>query len=358
MNPKSMESDQPAASKPRRVRLDDIAKRCGVSVSTVSRALSSGKGVRPDLRDKIIAAAHAQNYALPSSVAGSKVILAASSAAMIDFVRNQFTTHVMDGLMARAEALGVGVVSRSVSNTAEEEALLKEADQAPDIAGVLFLTLDDDAMLEAARDFAKPIVLVNGDDPFMRLSSVAPCNRSAAHLATDHLLGLGHQRILFLMRPGRRTIERRHEGWRDAMRAAGHTGLDDLVLTVEDWLPDLAQKALARRLSEKQGPDFTAILAAGDSLAAGAIEALRHAGLRVPEDVSVVGMDDLPQAAFLNPPLTTVHIPMRAIGAAALDLLRDKVAGLDGPTRRVELACHLVERQSAAAAPGSQKGFA
>lgn len=334
----------------RRVRLQDIAQKCGVSVSTVSRALSSGKGVRPDLKAQIVEMAVSQNYAIPSSVAGQKVILAASSAAMIDFVRNQFTTHVMEGLMERAGALGIEVISRSISNREEERKLLDEAENTDDIAGVMFLTLDDQTMLDEARNFSKPIVLVNGDDPFMRLSSVTPCNRSAAHLATDHLLGLGHENILFMMRPGRRTIERRFEGWRDAMTAAGHADLDRFVLEVDDWLPDLADRVLTQVI-ERGVPQFTAVLAAGDSLAAGAMLALQRAGIAVPEQVSVVGMDDLPQAAFLNPPLTTVHIPMRAIGAAALDLLRDKVVGLDGPPRRVELACHLVVRQSAGPAP-------
>jgi DNA-binding LacI/PurR family transcriptional regulator len=77
-----------------------------------------------------------------------------------------------------------------------------------------------------------------------------------------------------------------------------------------------------------------------------------RAGYRVPSDVSVMGMDDLPQAAFHNPPLTTMHIPMREIGAASLDLLLDDLGGMDLPPRRVELACHIVERQSTGPARG------
>jgi DNA-binding LacI/PurR family transcriptional regulator len=122
---------------------------------------------------------------------------------------------------------------------------------------------------------------------------------------------------------------------------------EDLIVSVDDWLPELAAQAIASRIGAR-GLDFTAVLAAGDSLAVGAMMGVQQKGFSVPGDVSVMGMDDLPQAAFLNPPLTTMHIPMREIGSVALDLLRDNLSGLPMPPRRVELACHLVERSSTA----------
>lgn len=331
----------------RRVRLEDVAKHCGVSISTVSRALAGEKGVRSELRNRVIEAAKIFNYALPTSIAGRKVILAASSVAMIDYVRNQFTLHVLEGLKERALALGVEIVTRPIDNSAEESSVLADAQADDDVAGLLFLTLDDEDMLAQTTAFAKPVVLVNGDDPLMRLSSVTPCNRSAARLATEHLLGLGHERIIFLMRRGRRTIERRFEGWQDGLRQKGVGDLKSLVVEVEDWLPELAAEAIEARI-KRTGLDFTAVLAAGDSLAVGAMMGVTRSGFNVPRDVSVMGMDDLPQASFHNPPLTAMHIPMREIGAAALDLLRDNVGGLSMPPRRVELACHIVERQSTA----------
>jgi len=329
----------------RRVRLEDLAEQCEVSISTVSRALAGEAGVRADVRARVLAAARAANYAMPSSVAGKTVILAASSAAMIDYVRNQFTVHVLEGVQQRALALGLNIVQRPVADRADEVRMLEAARSDDGIAGLLFLTLDDEEMLEATRGYPKPVVLVNGDDPYMRLSSVTPCNRSAARLAADHLVALGHERILFLMRPGRRTIERRFEGWQESFRHHGLPASDDLVMTMEDWLPELAARAIAERIATR-GLDFTAVLAAADALAMGAMLGVQQAGYRVPEDVSVMGMDDLPQAAFLTPPLTTMHIPMREIGAAAVDLLRDDLTGLPMPSRRLELACHIVERRS------------
>ena len=244
-------------------------------------------------------------------------------------------------------ALGVELVSRSIAGPDDQIALLEEAATDPAVVGCLFLTLDDEAVLTLTGGFPKPVVLVNGDDPAMRHSSVTPCNRSAARLAAQHLIGLGHRRILFLMRRGRRTIERRFEGWQDALRESGLEA-QGLALEVNDWLPELAADAIGRRIAAR-GLDFTAVLAAGDSLAVGAMMGVQKAGYRVPADVSVMGMDDLPQAAFQSPPLTTMHIPMREIGAASLELLLHDLGGLRLPPRRVELACHLVERQSTAA---------
>ena len=333
----------------RRIRLEEIAARCGVSVSTASRALSGAGGVRDELRTTIIETAKSMNYAIPASVAGRKVILAASSVAMVDSARSQFTYHVLDGLNERARMLSVELVTRPVATPQDEIALLRESERDDSVAGCLFLTLDDADVLTLTAGFSKPIVLVNGDDPSMRHSSVTPCNRSAAMLAAQHLIGLGHRRILFLMRRGRRTIERRYEGWRDALIGGGFTGFDDLAVEVQDWLPELASKAIKERIAAR-GLDFTAVLTAGDSLAFGAIAGVQEAGYSVPADVSVVGMDDLPLAAFCSPPLTAMHIPMREIGSAALSLLLDDMAHSGLPSRRVELACHLVVRQSTAVA--------
>jgi len=330
----------------RKVRLEDVATRCQVSISTASRALAGIKGVEGALRIRIIETARAMNYAVPNSVAGRKVILAASSVAMVDYVRNQFNFHVLEGLNEGARNLGVEIETRPVASPEEEIALLADAEADAAVIGCLFLTLDDESVLTLAGGFGKPIVLVNGDDPAMRLSSVTPCNRSAARMAANYLLGLGHRRILFLMRRGRRTIERRLEGWRDALRDAAVDAPESLVLEVSDWLPELAAEALHKRIATK-GLDFTAVLAAGDSLALGAAMGVDRAGLKVPDDVSVVGMDDLPQAAFHKPPLTTMHIPMREIGAVALKLLLEGFGGDPLPPRRIELACNLVERQSA-----------
>lgn len=331
----------------RKVRLEDIAARCGVSMSTASRALAGEKGVRAEIRAQVMEMAKALNYSVPTSVSGQKIILAASSVAMIDYVRNQFTAQVLQGLHQRAETLGIEIVTRPVSSAKSDIENLRTALEDVSVAGFLFLSIDDENALALSRDFGKPVVLINSDDPLMRLSSVTPCNRSGARIGAEYLQSLGHERILFLMRRGRRTIERRFEGWRDALSAKCIRDFDDLTVEVEDWLPELAAAAIETRIAER-GLDFTAVLTAGESLAAGAMMGVQKAGFSVPGDVSVIGMDDLPQAAFYNPPLSSIHVPMHEIGASALDLLLDAVSGNATPARRIELACHIVERHSTA----------
>lgn len=329
----------------RRVRLQDLADFCGVSIATVSRALSGADGVRPDLLDRIQRAAMDFNYAMPSSLGGQKVLVLASAAAMDDFARSQFTLNVMQGLQERATLLRVELITRAISTPEDEQRALTEAEADPAIAGLLFLTLDDESMLAPTRGFAKPVVLLNGDDPMMKLSSIAPSNRAAGAMAADYLRQLGHRRILFLMRRGRRTIERRFEGWRDRMFPLDRGHDPSLVVEVADWLPDHAARAISDRIAQR-GCDFTAILAAGDVLAFGAMQALAAHGISVPREVSVMGMDGLPQGAFQNPPLTAIEMPMRDIGAAAIDLLRELHGGLPLPARRIELACRLLIRSS------------
>ncbi|MFN3722108.1 MAG: LacI family DNA-binding transcriptional regulator [Paracoccaceae bacterium] len=329
----------------RRIRLDDLATACGVSIATVSRALSGAPGVRPELVERIQRKAQEFRYALPSTLAGQRLLILASPAAMEDYARNQFTLNVMQGIEERAKLLRAGVVTQPITSTEQERQTLAEAANDPSVAGLLFLTLDAEDMLTGARNFKKPVVLVNGDDPLMQLSSVAPSNRAAAAMATDYLMRRGHRRILFLSRRGRRTIERRIEGWRDRMTLGGAALDPGLQVDVADWLPGCAAQAMQDRIA-RLGVDFTAVLCASDSLAMGCLQGLAALGVSVPGDVSVLGMDGLAQGAFFAPPLTAIEMPMRHIGAAAVDLLRDLSLGGHLPARRIELACRLVERQS------------
>ncbi|WP_128255760.1 LacI family DNA-binding transcriptional regulator [Falsirhodobacter deserti] len=331
-----------------RTRISDIANRLGISTATVSRALSGNGYVRDNLANRIRATAIEMNYALPGNVSGKRALLVASQEAMIDFQRNQFTTYVLEGLRERAASQDITLDTHIFRAELGIEAL-REAAMAEDVVGLMLVTLDD-ATLNLVRALEVPTVLVNGDDPEMWLSSVTPCNRSAAMLATRHLMRLGHRRILFLNRPGRRTIRRRLEGWQDALGEACDPAL---VVDVDDWTAEAAQTRMEAVL--RDGPDFTAVVAAGDVLATGAIVAVQAAGLSVPGDVSVVGIDGLPQGQYMSPALTSVRIPMEAVGALSLDLLvetaRLRRARVSLPARRIELACEIVHRASAGPAP-------
>ncbi|MBT9245998.1 LacI family transcriptional regulator (plasmid) [Gemmobacter fulvus] len=331
----------------KRPTIADIAQDLDLSTATVSRALSGRGYVREDVAARIHAKAQELGYPLREETAGSRVLLVASHAALLDLQRSQFTLHVLEGLRERASGLGIEVEVQGYSDPAEIPPMV--LDQPKGLLGIILMTVDD-ATIGLAHSLPCPVVLLNDDDPLMQIDSVAPCNRSAAALAAGHLKALGHRDIMFLTKPGRRTIARRLEGVRDVL---GATLRADHILEVEDWTAEAARNRVAEAL--RSGPGFTAIVAAGDILAAGAIFAIQESGRSVPRDISVIGIDGLPQGEFTAPALTTIAIPMRRIGAEALALVQENARNRqsDQPPvpRKVELGCRLIERASTAAPP-------
>lgn len=330
----------------RRPRLRDIAERCGVSVSTVSRALAGRKGVRPDLVRRVVEEAQLIRYPFANSLAGHRVLVAASEAAMIDYGRNQFTWLVLEGLRAGARAKEAELVPLALPDRGGG-ALIEEAMDDPDMAALILLTIDDVGLFDLAWERKWNTVLVNSEDPWMRLSSICPCNRSAARFATDYLLDRGHTEIAFVVRHGRHTIHRRQEGWRDALAARGIAPDEVDIITVGDFVPELAEAAVRERLDRSDFP-YTAVLCAADSLAVGTLRALTAHGVSVPGDISVVGMDDLPVGDFLKPRLTTIHIPSHDLGLLAFDVLHEQTGDPGRLPRVIELACRMTERESVA----------
>jgi DNA-binding LacI/PurR family transcriptional regulator len=159
---------------------EEIARRCGVSVSTASRALTGAAGVREQLRSQIVAAARNLSYAIPDLGGRPKGHHGRQQRRHGRQLARQFTFHVLDGLNEKARILGVELVTRPVASREDELATCCVMPKLIRlVAGCLFLTLEDD-MLPLTEGFSKPIVLINGDDPSMRHSSVTPCNRAAA----------------------------------------------------------------------------------------------------------------------------------------------------------------------------------
>jgi LacI family transcriptional regulator len=171
-------------------------------------------------------------------------------------------------------------------------------------------------------------------------------NEAGAHAMTSHLLSAGHRRILVLPGSvGYTTTEARTAGYRNALAAHGVAEDPDLVLhgnyTYED-----GERLVRGALERKTG--FTAVFAGSDMVAAGALEALQAAGLRVPEDVSLAGYDDIPLARHLTPKLTTVHVPYEEIGRTGARLALARAADNRATQQHVVLGTHVVVRQSVA----------
>jgi DNA-binding LacI/PurR family transcriptional regulator len=208
----------------------------------------------------------------------------------------------------------------------------------------LIPTVDRDAAVGRIVDAGMPCVVVDRDLGEMPVDQVLIDNDQGGYLAAEHLIDLGHRHIACLAGPSDVTPSAgRIAGFR---RALADAGLDVAAegLMRGNGRPDGGAAAMQQLL--EQGSDVTAVFAFNDQMAIGVIGALQRAGLRVPEDISVVGFDDIPQSAAIFPALTTVAQPIAEMGTTGVRLLLDRIARRDAPRRRVQLATRLVVRES------------
>ncbi len=326
-----------AAASSGRVTLRHVAEAVGVSISTASRALNGAPGISSDVRTRIQSAAGRLNYA--GATAGTATVI--SELQIADGSAGEFMHAVQRGMEKRARELGL---SLSVTHAGPSSLAWLEPDEVT--AGYLLLSMQREDIIEHLSARAIPTVIVNGREPLMRLDAVAPANHAGGYLGAQHLLELGHRRILTLAHSPRPTIRDRMAGSREAMHEAGLELAGDLVIELDAMRTDLAYNAVKERIALKRGCDFTAIHCYNDSCAFGAIAALTEAGLSVPGDVSIVGFDDIPTAALISVPLTTIRVDAEDIGARSVSRLVERIRLQDNLTTYIETAVKLVVRDS------------
>lgn len=323
----------------------DVAERAGVSHQTVSRVINNSPSVRPDTASRVRATIADLGYRPNRSAR----MLASTHSRLIG-VATWGTSHhgpqqVLLALDAAARRTEYRItVSTLHALTAEDT---KEAVEELLQLGVeaVVLIIPHDSMLRFAReaDLGLPTVVVEGDLSRMPLT-VGIDNVQGGQLATRHLLELGHRTVVHVAGPpGWAEASARVEGWRLELEAWGCE-----VSTLRwggDWS---AQSGYEAGVSLARDPDVTAIFAANDQMALGVIAALREAGRRVPDDVSVVGFDDLPESAFIDPPLTSVQQDFGELGRRTMALLERVLGGEKEPTAEL-VPTSLVVRSSTAA---------
>ena len=238
------------------------------------------------------------------------------------------------------------VVSTTLHEHAREASLLDRMHGATDGTVVVLPEQSSDELLRRPH----PLVVVDPLFPLdERIPSVASAHRSGADQAMRHLLGLGHRRIAAIAGPpGWLATESRRDGYVAALGAAG-IPLDPALQTASDFELAPGAEAAARLLDQPEPP--TAIFAFNDAIAIGALRAARERGLRVPEDVSVLGFDDMRHATIVAPALTTIRQPLAEMGRAAIGLLSRLLDDPGYEPRHVELPTRLVVRESTASPP-------
>jgi LacI family transcriptional regulator len=333
----------------RRPTSADVASRAGVSRTTVSLVLNDrGESIPETTRQRVLEAARELGYHPDHSARG----LAGGRSQTLALVLRQTPEQVAGDALLAETLRGLATAARSAGFRVLVEPLIPGEATYGDlvrsgradgvvVSGPLF---DDPELADLVAD-GFPIV-IQGHLPGAAAPTIDVDNEASARLAVDHLLELGHRRIACITNAALTytAAADRLAGYREALATAGVTAAPELV---DEGAFDAASGHRAMtRILERGRPQ--AVFVASDVVALGAIGALREAGLRVPDDVSVVGFDDVPLAAYFDPPLTSIRVPAYELGLAAGRALLDRIAGREVPARTL-LPTELIVRASTAA---------
>lgn len=330
--------------------MSDVADLAGVSHQTVSRVLHDSPHVRGETRERVLAAIRQLDYR-PNIMARALVTGRSKRLGVISFDTTQYgPASTLLGIEHAAHDAGYAVsVSslRSLNRGTVLAAIEQFRDQGVDgVAVIAPLRAGVDALRHVRSDFAV-VAVEAGPDASIPVASVDQLAGAAA--ATKHLLNLGHKTVWHLAGPPDwNDAEERIEGWRSALEAAG---APIPAVLRGDWTPRAGYE-LGRTLL--QIPELTAVFVGNDQMALGLLRRLHEAGKDVPRDLSLVGFDDIPEAAYFTPPLTTVRQDFGELGRRCLHLLLARIEG-EAPSAQVAVAPELVVRSSSAAPPKAKR---
>jgi len=320
----------------------DVARLAGVSHQTVSRVLNQHPNVRPQTREKVLAAIRELGYR-PNAAARALVTRRTHTLGVISFDTTLYGPASMLYGIERA-ARHAYFVSIASLPALDHRGVLDAVDRflGQAVEGIIIIAPQTSAVAALNGVPAHVPLVAVGCGTRAPIASVAVDNAAGAARATQYLLDLGHKTVHHVGGPGSWLDAReRTDGWLQALRAAGAAEPDVLA---GDWSSRSGYE-IGHELARM--PDVTAVFCANDHMALGLLRALAERGRRVPEDVSVVGFDDIPEAAFFLPPLTTVRQDFGELGRRALRLLVDRIAGHDSAGSRLPVVPELVVRSSA-----------
>jgi DNA-binding LacI/PurR family transcriptional regulator len=329
----------------------DVARLAGVSVQTVSRVVNDRPHVTPPVRERVQAAMTQLRYRR-NPAARSLATQRTMSLGVVSYGLAQHGPSVaLTGIAASARRagyttnlVGLGQLDRRTLHGALDHLIDDYVD------GIILLAPVEDAV-HAIRGLHTDVPLVVFEPGgSARPHTFAADEVSGAYRATEHLLRLGHETVLHVSGPdGWLATEARTRGWREALGAAGAPAID-LVPTSWDAASGFAA---AEQVAARD--DVTAVFVANDQTALGLVRGLAERGVRVPQDLSVVGFDDFPESPFFNPPLTTMRVDFEALGRLAVDKVLALIAGDELPTGAL-MVPELVVRGSCGPPPPRGRG--
>jgi LacI family transcriptional regulator len=331
--------------KSRSVTIIDVAREAKVSYSTVSRVLNDFNHVKTDKRQRVLEAMEQLGYVVNSQarrLAGghSNII-----GVLVPGLDNSYIGEVIRGI---DEELAKSDYDLMIYTTHRQQG--KESRYVNAIVNgltdglLLIVPLVPTTYLDALHEQNFPYVLIDQADTSEQSAVVNATNWQGAHEATQYLINLGHRRIGFITGLMELSVAvERLEGYRAALTDHEIPVLTELIVK-GDFLPGGGYTAAEQLLSQSEPP--TAIFASNDQSAFGAMEVIRERGLSIPQDISIIGFDDIPQASIVYPKLTTVRQPLDQMGRVAAKILLERIENPERSLRRVTLSTHLVIRDS------------
>ena len=332
----------------REVTIKDVAQLAGVSSSTVSKVINGSGRISEATRARVELAIRKVNFR-PNSIARSLRKSSTLSIGMINNARsskNTFVLQLMVAVEAAARRQGFSVFMCNSKASQEREARYTEELIDKQVDGIIFL---DNVVRERALPTAEQSTLVfvflNEYAAQSKHPSIIPDDRQGGYIATRHLLSLGHRRIAYIGgRLKHEASNARMQGYRDALEEAAIPFDPTLVQGRDTWNESGGFESVLHLLALPQPP--TALFCASDTLAFGALDALKESRLAVPEEVAIIGFDDSLAAAQKRPPLSSITLPFEGMGQLAIDLLLNAIREGAGETSIHRVPCSLVMRQS------------
>lgn len=328
--------------------IEDIARLANVSKSTVSRALNNSSLVKLETREQIQAIAREYNFRLNAparslSMRQSHTIAYITHACQKSFsVEHLFDLEIMGSIANQLSILGYDFLVVHV-NPKDTDWASKYLDSGRADGFILMTSSRKQMHVKTLAEMNAPFIVWGASDPRYNYSSVSGDNVTGGRLATEHLIHTGRQRIAFLGGPGDELeVQQRYQGYESALAAAGGSVDPDRVV-YGDYSNASGITAMQRLL--EQAPDLDAVFVNSDLMAIGAIRTIQNSGKRVPDDIAVVGYDDLSIAAFNNLPLTTIRQNIPLAGQLLAQNLVQYIR--TGVVTNVTVPVELVIRQSA-----------
>jgi LacI family repressor for deo operon, udp, cdd, tsx, nupC, and nupG len=330
-------------------KINDVAKSAGVSTATVSRVLSNAAVVAPATRRRVMAAVERLGYAPNATAKNLRMLRTRRLLVTVPDISRPLFSLILQGIEETAHAEGYAVLLGDTQYDQGREERYAQMLQAKEADGLIFLgrklSKGVEGIVKSNVERRAPVVNALGFVPQLGIPSVQIDNKAAAVEAMEHLYRLGHRHIGLVTGPALSYVsDQRLRGARE--RAKKENVERHLVVMNGDFSIDSGVVAGERLLGRKQPP--TAIFCFNDEMAMGVIHTARRRKMRIPDDLSVVGVDDIRYARYTDPPLTTVAQPMRLMGENAVRVLLDILNGGTSASEQVTLPHTLVVRASTA----------